>query len=104
MTAGTWVLLTIAGYWGKSTGFFRSSRLSEISQVILLKEGFPQEVSMPDDNSGNWRNGGDPLKHQDWRDGGKWKHGGNWNPKKHEEESKNKFDYKKQDWNKGGKR
>ena len=53
---------------------------------------------MPGDDKANWRNGGDPLKHQDWRDGGRWKHGGDWNPRKHEEESKDKFDYKKQDW------
>lgn len=35
---------------------------------------------MPGDDKANWRNGGDPLKHQDWRDGGRWKHGGDWNP------------------------
>lgn len=37
----------------------------------------------PDD----WRKGGDPLKHKDWRDGGDWRHGGNWNHKKYERES-----------------
>jgi hypothetical protein len=59
---------------------------------------------MPD-NSGDYkpddyRRGGDPLKHQDWRDHGKWKHGGDWNPRKHEEESKDRFNYKKKDWDK----
>jgi hypothetical protein len=29
----------------------------------------------------DWKSGGDPLKHQDWRDGGRWRYGGNWNPK-----------------------
>ena len=32
---------------------------------------------------GDWRQGGDPLRHEDWRHHGRWKHHGEWNSKKY---------------------